>query len=343
MDQVNGQPPEPAPTSLWRDTPQESASPADDARGAPGGGLVSEPQIKVLAPPNADLYSDGDAAPEVLDHSYRPLLDRLGADCQRILSIAQSEAESLRTSAAEESRRIVADAHRERATALSRATAKQALMYKEAEAEIERWLLQLEKERAAVLSGAREEADRMVRAVSDETRLRANAYLEAAKNEAQRIVEAARVDTERERRVVMADATAAVLSAATGASFRTSGASFRTSGASFRTTSVSFPTARGAARHGPERRSVSRRVLRRPNRQTASAAPIRTHTKTCSRRRRVTRVAPARAPNRRRPTTCRRPSPRRPPRNLFAFADAADSASGTPASPDPVSTPVAPA
>ena len=161
--------------------------------------------------PIADLHADGDTAPEVLDYSYRPLLDRLGSECQHVLSIAESEAESLRAAAAEESRRIVTDAHRERAMVLSRATAKQALMYQEAEAEIGRWLQELEDERAAVLASAREEADRMVRAISDETRVRANAYLEAAKGDAERIVGAARIHTEIERQAVIADAPAAVL------------------------------------------------------------------------------------------------------------------------------------
>lgn len=197
-DQVIGRAPEPAQSSsLWTDVRHESPSPA------------GEPEITVYTSPDADLHRDGDATPEVLDHAYRPLLDRLGSECQRILSIAQSEAESLRAAAAEESRRIVADAHRERATVLSRATAKQALMYKEAEAEIDRWLEQLERERTAVLSRAREEADRMVRAISDETRVRANAYLEAAKEDAQRIVGAARIHTEIERQAMIPEAPAA--------------------------------------------------------------------------------------------------------------------------------------
>ena len=285
-DKVNGLASEPAQSpSLLRGVSQESAS-------------------------NADLHRDGDATPEVLDHAYRPLLDRLGSECQHVLSIAQSEAESLRAAAAEESRRIVADAHRERAMVLSRATAKQALMYKEAEAEIGRWLQQVESERAAVLSRAREEADRMVRAISDETRVRANAYLEAAKEDAQRIVGAARIHTEIERQAVIADAPAAVLPVPPGPP------------------SPPGPVSPSAGASSPEAADGERRP-----------GPIRTEI--CSLRRLGTRVPPAGGPSRRRPTTCCKPSPRPPPHNLFAIADATDSAGGTPTNPDLVSAPVA--
>src|SRR5215204_6156441 len=85
------------------------------------------------------VETDSDA-PEMVDHAYAPLLARLEADCRHVVSVAESEAETLRTRAQEDAQRIVADAHRERFMLLSRASEKQAQMYQEAEADIDRWL-----------------------------------------------------------------------------------------------------------------------------------------------------------------------------------------------------------
>src|SRR5215203_1758940 len=127
-------------------------------------------------------------APEVLDHAYAPLLGRLEADCRHVLSVAQSEAETLRTRAQEEAQHIVADAHRERFMLLSRASEKQALMYQEAEADIDRWLDELEEQRVAILGAARREYDQIVRN-----------HFAAAEQEARRIIEAAHVEAMRTR------------------------------------------------------------------------------------------------------------------------------------------------
>src|SRR5829696_4710545 len=127
-------------------------------------------------------------APEMVDHAYAPLLARLEADCRHVVSVAESEVETLRTRAQEDAQRIVADAHRERFMLLSRASEKQARMYQEAEADIDRWLDELEEQRIAVLGGARREYEQMVRK-----------HFEAAEREARSIIEAAHAEAMRTR------------------------------------------------------------------------------------------------------------------------------------------------
>src|SRR5829696_2260027 len=114
---------------------------------------------------------------ELVEYVYAALLERLQAHCRHVLSVAESEAETVRTRAQEEARHIVADAHREQLMLLSKASAKQALMYQEAEADIDRWLDELEEQRVAVLAAARGEYDGLV-----------GKRFEAADREARRII-----------------------------------------------------------------------------------------------------------------------------------------------------------
>ncbi len=197
--------PEPSPGPVADSAPlsEPVASRPGAREEAVGTGLLLDARGEV-APRTSGALSPGNPEPELLDHSYRPLLDHLAAECRRVVASAESDAETLRASAEEESRRIVNGAHRERSVVLRQAADKQASMYQEAEAEIERWLSELEEERDAVLGAARSEADRMLRAVATETQERANARLDAAEEEARRIVEAARLEAERSHRAATA-------------------------------------------------------------------------------------------------------------------------------------------
>ena len=136
---------------------------------------------------------------ELVDHDYRPLLDRLEHECSTLLSAAQSEAEATRAQAIEEARRIMTDAHAERATVLKYTAERRALMYAEAESEIDRWFRELAEERQAVLNAAREGADRLACAILEEACVRARAQVDAAERDAQRILACPTTQAERAR------------------------------------------------------------------------------------------------------------------------------------------------
>jgi hypothetical protein len=198
------------------------AAPPPDAAPSRGSGAREESAERLTAliwkpPGSADIEPEAATGPESaqvavpttappIGPAYRSLLDRIEADCREVLAHADAEAEATRLQAETESRRIVADAHRERSLLLARASAQQAQMYQEAEREIEGWFEALDDERAAVLGAAREEADRMLRAVVSDTRERANARLAAAEAEATRIIDEATAEAERRRQVALAAA-----------------------------------------------------------------------------------------------------------------------------------------
>lgn len=160
-----------------RESASETASPDIDLRDEAGPASIG-----------TQTAESSTSVTRVLDHAYAPLLGRLEADCRHVLSVAEFEAETLRTRAQEEAQRIVADAHRERFMLLSRASEKQAQMYQEAEAEINRWLNELEDQRVAILGAARGEYDQMVRN-----------HFAAAEQDARRIIEAAHAEAMRTR------------------------------------------------------------------------------------------------------------------------------------------------
>ncbi len=114
-------------------------------------------------------------APEVLEHVYQPLLQHLESECRRVLAAAASEAEKVRSQAQDEARRILTEAHRERSALFRRASSKQALMYQEAEAEIERWLEELDEERQVVMGTAQEDAARLLRKSAEQADVDARA------------------------------------------------------------------------------------------------------------------------------------------------------------------------
>ena len=93
--------------------------------------------------------------PDVIRYEYEPLLQRLDADCRRIVATAHSEAESIRSEPREESHRRVSSAHREEAMILSRAGDQQAAIYRDTQHEVDRRLEELEQEGSSVLAAAR--------------------------------------------------------------------------------------------------------------------------------------------------------------------------------------------
>jgi len=132
----------------------------------------------------------------MIERRYGPLLQRLEADCRHVLSVAESEAETVRRRAHDEAQRIVADAHRDELALLSHAAAKQTRMYEEAQAEIEHGLDELETQRAALVV-ARREHERMVRE-----------HLEAVDRESRRSVDDAPAEANDMPSVPVADAPA---------------------------------------------------------------------------------------------------------------------------------------
>ena len=126
--------------------------------------------------------------PEVLDGDYRPLLDRIDHQWRTVVSTAQSEADTIRSNADRDARRIVADAHQERSLLLERAAERLAVTHVETELELARWVSEFDEERRAVLDAAHEEADRLLRVANLAARERAQARSQEAEDAAQRIL-----------------------------------------------------------------------------------------------------------------------------------------------------------
>jgi vacuolar-type H+-ATPase subunit H len=127
-------------------------------------------------------------APEVLDRDYRPLLDRIEHQWSAVVSTAQSEADTIRSNADRDARRILADAHLERSLLLERAAEKLAVTQVETEQELARWVSDFDDERRAVLDAAQDEADRLLRAANALAGERARARLVEAERDARRIL-----------------------------------------------------------------------------------------------------------------------------------------------------------
>ena len=84
--------------------------------------------------------------PDVIRYEYEPLLQRLDADCRRIVAMAHSEAETIRNEAREESHRRMSSAHCEEAKILSRCRDQQAVIYRDTQHEVDRRLEELQQE-----------------------------------------------------------------------------------------------------------------------------------------------------------------------------------------------------
>jgi hypothetical protein len=149
---------------------------------------VEEP-VETSPPPTA-----APQVPDVVHYEYEPFLQRLEGDCRRIVAMAHSEAERIRSEALEESRRRVASAHREEAMILSRAADQQVVIYRDTQNEVDRRLEELERERASVLVAARAEAE-----------ARSGAMLQAAQDEARAVVARAREEAHSVRGAVRRD------------------------------------------------------------------------------------------------------------------------------------------